>query len=77
MSVKAELQRYHLIQKSYSSIVPDQLEEMCLLNTYYMGDTGIIVLKGLYWSKAEKLQSILLIRDDVCRYNDIYIYPCA
>lgn len=50
---------------------------MCLLNTYYMEDTGTSAVKGMHLFKAEMLQSILLVRDDVCRYKDVYICPCA
>lgn len=39
-----------------------------------MEDTGLIVLKGMYWWKAEKLQSILLTRDELCRQTDVCIY---
>lgn len=42
-----------------------------------MQDTGISVVKGVHLYKAGRLPSILLLRDDVCRYKDVYICPCA
>lgn len=41
---------------------------------YCMEDTGVIVLKRLYLSKAERLQTILLAKDAVCKYKDVRTY---
>lgn len=42
-----------------------------------MEDTGTSVGKGMHLLHSGRLQPILLVRDDVCRYKDMFICPCA
>lgn len=42
-----------------------------------MEDTEISVVKGTYLSKAGKVQSVLWVRNVVCRYKDVCMYVCV
>lgn len=62
--------------RSDISIIPDLLEEICLLNNSHIEeDTGVSV-RGIHLSKTGKKQSVLLVRGSICRYAYFMVCVC-